>query len=91
MPIELIEIENFNNWEEYQDAEHRVRQLVKQGRLSECGLDPFESTMYVQVYKTQDGDVWRLAVPDHAFRGYLKRTSLEDQRVASGLIVPRSN
>jgi len=91
MPIELTEIQNFNNWDEYRDAEHRVRQLVKQGRLSEHGLAPPEPTAYVQVYMTQVGEVWRLAAPDHAFRGYLKGTPPEDERAASGLITIRTD
>ncbi len=72
-PDEMSEIARFNNWDEYHDAEHRLYQLVQQGKLYACGLDPLEPTKYVQVYKTQDGEVWRLANPDHAFRGYLKR------------------
>jgi|GEM_PF-2176559 len=84
-PNELTEKARFSNWDEYREAEHRLHQLVQQGRLYACGLDPLEPTAYVQVFKTQDGVIRRLALPDHAFRGYLKRTSPEDERAVSGI------
>ena len=89
--LSTIDVEGLGKWDEYCDAEHRVRQLVKQGRLSERGLDPLEPTSYVQVYKAQDGEVWRLATPDHAFRGYLKCTPPADKRAASGFITIRTD
>lgn len=58
VPNELTEIARFGNWDEFQEAEHKLEQLVKQGRLYGGGLDPLKPASYVQAYRTQDGVVW---------------------------------
>ena len=54
-------------------APSKVTLLVRTGKLRECGLDPKDPWHFVEVFKSMDGAEWRMAIPDHAFRGYLKK------------------
>lgn len=73
MPLELNEFDKFKNHEEYEYVKGIIVSLVRDGSLHECGLDLSETVRYVEIYKASNGETWYLALPDHAFRGYLKK------------------
>ncbi|QDT27566.1 hypothetical protein Enr10x_28840 [Gimesia panareensis] len=73
MSLSLHEYELFKNDEDYEIVKATIESLVRDGSLKSCGLNPSETTRYVEIYKTSSGDTWHLALPDHAFRGYLKK------------------
>lgn len=71
--MRLQEIEAFMSDDAFEKTQQALQELVERGELKKCGLDSNEVFHYVEVYRDNDGDTWHLAVPDHAFRGYLKR------------------
>ena len=73
MVSDLVEVPKFRTDKEFQATKARIEELVREGALKECGLDPAEMVRFVEVYEGSNGDKWRLAIPDHAFRGYLKK------------------
>ncbi|WP_417389148.1 hypothetical protein [Gimesia sp.] len=79
MTNQLSEFNTFKNDTEFKEVKRRIEALVKSGDLRECGLDPSESTRFVEQYKSSCGDTWHLALPDHAFRGYLKLIATKTQ------------
>jgi hypothetical protein len=70
---ELTEVESFPTDRAFYDMDVRIIAMVQKGKLKSLGLDPAESGFYVEVYEDLQGTMWKLANPDHAFRGYLKR------------------
>ena len=72
---ELSEIDRFNSDEHYFEVSKFIVSLVNEGKLRDKGLDPSnpEPGFYVELYEDLDGQVWRLAVPDKAYRGYLRK------------------
>jgi hypothetical protein len=69
----LSEVSEFTTDQEFARIKQTVYELVAAGELVECGLDPADSWHLVEVFRGLDGSEWKLAVPDHAFRGYLRK------------------
>jgi hypothetical protein len=74
----LNEIPRFGTDDEFEATLARINELVRRGLLKERGRDLSEMSRIVEVYESPDGEMWRLAVPDHADRGYLKRDEGRD-------------
>ncbi|MEM9419536.1 MAG: hypothetical protein AAGA25_10875 [Planctomycetota bacterium] len=52
----------------------KIQTLVKSGDLKELGPDKTETKFYfTELYEDKDGQVWKLAHPDQATRGYFKK------------------
>lgn len=69
----LNEVDGFKTDKQFTEVNAIISGLVRTGELRECGLDPSDPWHVVEVFKAQDGSEWHMAVPDHAFRGYLKK------------------
>jgi hypothetical protein len=69
----LSEVDEFKTDKQFTEVKDLVYSLVRTGELRECGLDPKDPWHFVEVFKSMDGAEWHMAVPDHAFRGYLKK------------------
>ena len=69
----LLEIKEFATDKQFSETKQVVYGLVADGQLMECGLDPSDPWHFIEVFKTQDGSEWHMAIPDQAFRGYLKK------------------
>jgi hypothetical protein len=69
----LQEIEEFATDKQFLEIKKAVNELMATGQLAESGLDSSDPWHYVEVFKSVDGSEWHLAVPDHAFRGYLRK------------------
>jgi hypothetical protein len=54
----------------YLEVARKVNSLKDEGAMTELGLAPECPTEFVIRYRCQScGQVWRLSVPDYAFRG----------------------
>lgn len=73
MDTGLREIVSFPTDQAFADTEKLIHSMVNDGKLISRGLDIAKSPFYLELYQDLDGAIWTLAVPDHAFRGYLKR------------------
>jgi len=73
MEWKLVEVPEFVSEEHFTNVNLHIHALVREGKLISCGLDPSIHCFFVDVYKTPGGEIWLLATPDQAFRGYLKR------------------
>ena len=71
--MELQEVDEFKTDKQFSEVKQVVYGFVADGVLRECGLEPGDSWHFVEVFKSADGEEWHMAVPDHAFRGYLKK------------------
>lgn len=71
--MELHEVDEFKTDKQFSEVKEVVYRLVAEGVLRECGLDPGDPWHFVEVFKSVEGDEWHMAVPDQAFRGYLKK------------------
>lgn len=70
---QLHPIEGFKTEAEFSRVLRQIQSLVSTGKLKADGLDPSEPSFFVQKYVTEKGETWLLAMPDQAFRGYLRR------------------
>ena len=73
MSSRLAEIESFRSDDDLRKTQVHIAEMVQSGELTARGLDAEERSRFVEIYETADGEMWHLALPDHAFRGYLKR------------------
>lgn len=69
----LTEIEGFTTDMQFSAVKDFVYSLVRIGKLKGCGLDPNEPWRFVEIFTAEDGSEWHMAIPDHAFRGYLRK------------------
>lgn len=73
MEVGLHEVNGFGNDKEFHETKAKIHGLMNLGHLQSLGLDPSDRSRFVEMYKASNGEIWRLAIPDHAFRGYLKK------------------
>jgi hypothetical protein len=73
MEVKMQEVERFGNDKQFEEMETKLQLLVRLGQLHAHGFDPSERVKLVEIFSTPDGETWRLAHPDHAFRGYLRK------------------
>ena len=71
---ELYPIKEFKSEAEFNRVQRQIQDLESAGKLKADGLDPSEPSFFVERYVTETGETWLLAVPDQAFRGYLRKT-----------------
>jgi hypothetical protein len=69
----LQEVNEFTTDKQFSQVKDIVYGLVKDGELRECGLDSSDPWHFIEVFKSIDGSEWHMAIPDHAFRGYLRK------------------
>lgn len=69
----MDEITCFDTEDEYLKAARRLREQVDAGEIEELQPTLDEPFLYRRFLEKSSRDVWVLAVPDQAFRGYLKR------------------
>ncbi len=75
MTVQLNEYKTFKNDNEFKVVKTEIEQLVRAGALRECGLDPSDAARFIELYEDDNGNTWRLGIPDHAFRGFLEKAS----------------
>jgi hypothetical protein len=69
----MNEISGFETEGEYLVTARRLQERVDAGELDELAPDLGHPFVYRRFLEKSSCDVWVLAVPDQAFRGYLKR------------------
>ena len=73
-PVVITPIKAFRNESHFSEIENKLELLVISGRLKNLGLISNNSPSFVTKYlDTVDDSIWLLAIPDQAFRGYLKQ------------------
>lgn len=71
--MNLYPVDNFKSNEDFVKTKKKIIQLVDSGELVSEGLDENERVFFIEKYRGLNGELWLLAVPDQAFRGYLRK------------------
>jgi hypothetical protein len=70
---DLYPIKEFKSEAEFIRVRRLIDDLVTTGRLKSEGLEPSAGSFFVERFLSDAGETWLLAVPDQAFRGYLRK------------------
>ena len=66
-------VERFPSQNDFLRAKRAIMQKVESGDMVAQGLDNRFQQFFVEKYLSSDGDLWLLAAPDQAFRGFLRK------------------
>jgi hypothetical protein len=72
----MDEVARFETEADYLTTAKELRRLIDGGVLQELQPDFDQPIVYRRFLEKSSSEVWVLAVPDHAFRGFLKREGL---------------
>ena len=69
----ICEVDRFGTDDDFKRTEQSISALISSGELKPMGLDPSDPFHLVHRFLDNNGAMWHLAMPDQAFRGYLRK------------------